>query len=561
MTINDVIEQVISGINTEWTTLEKIRYVYVTVGKVLQKDTDFFFSVDNKLAEKNLSLKEIKDIYEDEKNEGDLKVICRSAAYILQRIYDRLDIKSELIKSNNNVINYSNEDGDVIIHHWFLAVYDENNAYFLTLASDLPYIQMGMQTRHFASNIPYKKVQKNGEEINVYFGPEIKHTVLGDKELRAIDQKIGYIDGIYAYDDDYRPSKDYQLNYNDAGLVMLTQDLKSNKLYMEMEQQSTRFYNRLIEIENKYGEKNFIYEVCADNVKDINWDNWIRRLCKYVQKRLESIIEYKIFLSSDFYLPTWNYDTWIHEVCLQMQRYLYQFVPNTDESLYIQDEFKYSKWSRQMKNAIKDTYDGYEVDNTLMILDKCNVLVSGLRVGHPNPNFMHIFNSLSYHFISKGNLLETSMVNDVVSSRYITHKFKRLFKRVFGCNKEIRDLNKMDYSEQIVVIKMVIDKMFPELTRVNSGMDETFNNNYSVVQNRIQIYSVKNIEDGNYSLVFHILGDSTYDDTYYFYNPKLNTFEVANILEIYENYIIVSDRFKTRIEEMEDIETEKKNKR
>ena len=561
MTINEAIDIVISGVNDEWSTLMKIRYVYVTLGGLLQKHTDFFFSVDKKLAEKNLSLKELKDIYEDDKSEGDLKVICRSAAYILQRIYDKLGIKSELIKSNNNVIEFSEDDTELFIHHWFLAVHDDNEkVYFLTLASDLPYIQTGMQTRHFASNIPYKKVQKNGEEVQVYQGPEIKHTVLKDKELREIDKKIGYINSLYNYDEDYRPSKGYQYNYNDASLAMLTQELKSNKLYIELEERSTRFYGRLLEVEID-GKKKSLYDINTENIMDVDWNLWIRRLCKYVQRKIENVIEYRIFTSTDFYSLDWNYETWIHEVCLQLQRYLYQFVSKTDDSLYVQEKFLYSKWSRQMKNAIKDTYKVFDVDNVLMILDKCNVLVSGLLAKSPNAHFMNIFNSLSYHFISKSNLLETSMVDDVVSSRYITHKFKRMFKRIFGCNKEIRDLNKMEYSEQIVIIKMIIDRMFPELTKNNAGLDENYNENYSVVQNRIQIYSVKDKKEGNYALVFHIVGDETYSDTYYFYEPKANTFEIANILKIYSEYIIVSDRLKTRIEEMEDIEIEKRSKK
>ena len=106
---------------------------------------------------------------------------------------------------------------------------------------------MGMQTKHFASNIPYKKVQKNGEEIQVYCGKEIKHTVLSDKELRAIDLDIGYINTIYSYDDNYKQSKEWQYNYNDASIAMLNKELANSKMYIELEEQSTKFYNKLTE--------------------------------------------------------------------------------------------------------------------------------------------------------------------------------------------------------------------------------------------------------------------------------------------------------------------------
>ena len=76
MTINEVTDRVISSVDNSWTTLEKIRYVYLAVGKMLSKYTDFFFSVDNKLGEQQLSMSQIEEVYEDEKKDGDLRVIC-----------------------------------------------------------------------------------------------------------------------------------------------------------------------------------------------------------------------------------------------------------------------------------------------------------------------------------------------------------------------------------------------------------------------------------------------------------------------------------------------------
>ena len=214
----------------------------------------------------------------------------------------------------------------------------------------------------------------------------------------------------------------------------------------------------------------------------------------------------------------------------------------------------------RIKKAIEEKYNELEIDNVLMILDKCNILASSLINKVPNPNFMKIFNSLSYHFINKNNIFETSLNNGVASTRYIAYKFKKLFKKIFSCNDEKLEFNNMEYSEQIVILKSIVDRMFPELNRYNSLADNTFNEDYSVVQNRIQIYSIKHKHNDKYALIFHIVGDETYNDTYYFYDPKENIFEVANILKVYSEYIIVSDRFKTRIEEMEDLE-EKKNKR
>lgn len=557
MTINDAVKITLDGVNPEWSTLEKIRYVYVTIGGLIQKYTDFFFSVENKLGEKNLSLDEIKRIYRDKKETGDLKVICRSAAYILERIYTELGIESKLLKTNGIISAIQGEE-EFLIHHWILVVKDGENNYFLTLSADLAYIQMGMETRHFASNIPY--IRKMGDkEIQVYQGEEIKPTVLDKATLREIDLKVGYLKNRYNYDEKYRSSKDSYYNYGDAALYMLGNELASNKFYNELEEQNTLLYYKLIEFDNN-GKRISLIDTPIDEITKEDWIVWVKRLCKLVHRRIEKVIKYRIVIETFYDDPNWSYEEWLRDMCLQIQRYLHQFLNETHEELWIQGEFNYSKWARQMKKTVEPLYDVLEVDNILMMLNKTNVLVNSVLTGNISKNFMTLFNSLSYHFVKKDYLLEGATKNGVVSSKYIAHKFKRLFTSIFECNGTITDLNRMEYSEQIVIIKMIIDKMFPELNSQNGILEDFYNENYSIVQNGIQIYSVKHKETGEYNLVFHIVGDDTYGDTYYFYETKTNKFGVANILRINREYVIVSDRLRTRIEEMEDIE-EKKNKR
>lgn len=560
MTINEVVEKVVNSVDKNWSTLEKIRYVYLSVGKMLSKYTDFFFSVDNKLGNQQLTISQIEEVYEDDKREGDLRVICRSAAYILQRIYDELGIKSDLIKSNNNVINYEVDDHSLLINHWFLVVYDDDGkAYFLTLASDLPYIQMGMETRHFATNIPYRKMAKNGEIIQVYCGDEIKHTVLDSKTLREVDTKIGYIKTQYNYDEDYKKTNDYHYNYEDAAIHMLSNELKSNKLYMEIEGYNTYFYRKLTDFRN--GDKHISFcDTPKDEITPEDWNVWLKKLCKMVHRRLEKIVGYRIFIKHFYNEDEWNYNEWIEEVCKQVQRYIFQYADKSLDDLWIQDNFNYAKWSRSMKKSDELNYRELDVDNVMVILDKTNTLAKYAMSGKPPKNFMSLFNSLTYHFVNRDFTLEGAIQDGTVSSKYISHKFKVLFNRIFSCNEELIDLNNMEYSEQIVIIKMILDRMFPELTSDNAIIEDYYNENYSLVQNRIQVYSLKHKKNGEYAVVFHILADDTMNDSYFFYDLKTNKFKIANILQINKEYTIVSDRFKSRIEEMENL-NEKKNKR
>ena len=91
MDIEKLAEEIINGIDPSWDTLTKIRYVYIEVGKRVVRDTDFFFSVDEKLGDKNLTVDEIVQIYDSEYGRGN-KVICKSASNILKKVYDKLGI-------------------------------------------------------------------------------------------------------------------------------------------------------------------------------------------------------------------------------------------------------------------------------------------------------------------------------------------------------------------------------------------------------------------------------------------------------------------------------------
>ena len=133
MTVEELSKRVIDSIDDSWSTIEKIRYVYLEVGKFVEKHTDFFYSVDKKLGEKQLSLDEIEEIYEDDKTSGDLKVICRSASFILQHIYTKLGIDSELIKTNNTILA-SDDEKEFLLNHWILVVKDGDKNYFMTLS-------------------------------------------------------------------------------------------------------------------------------------------------------------------------------------------------------------------------------------------------------------------------------------------------------------------------------------------------------------------------------------------------------------------------------------------
>ncbi|MBQ8659381.1 MAG: hypothetical protein IJ475_00890 [Bacilli bacterium] len=555
MNVEQIIKEATRGIKDEWSLLHKIRYVYLKMGMLLQKDTDFFFSIDDKLEKENLSVSELSDIY-DNLFGRDFRVICRSASYLLHKAYESIGINSKMVKSNNNVTNVDKDGESLVINHWMLAVSDETNTYFVSLASDLPYIQMGMRTRHFGTNIPYNKEDNEGNIIQVYEGDEIKHTVLDPTILENLDKDISYIKTYYPYDSENKDGK-YELHYEDASFLLIRDSARNNKLYHEIEIEESFFYKSLYNFDGAYGRRVSLLDDSLKSLHLEDWDAWIKLLCEFVEDKINSILP----ISHDFSVsgPNWNYDFWIKNVCSKIQKFIFLQLNNgvnsNFEHLSVSDDFSYKSWSRKIKKEFNVPKNEYIYDSVLLILDKLNALVNYVKSDSDKKNFTKMFNSLSFHFIKPSSLYVNNLKDGYVSNYYIANKFMKVFVRHFGCNEYRNSFNDMDYSEQVVIIKEVISEMFPEINSLNCSNMCNYDERYSAILNRIQIYPIKNKKDGTYSIVFNVIGnleDET--DYYYFYNPKTNEFSIPNVFDLPYDYIIVSSRFKSLLDGVEDVE-------
>ena len=548
MDFDKIKEYVLNGLDENWPTLYKIRYIYLKLGKIISKDTDFFFSVDHKLGEQNLSLEDILNRYNDVSG-NNTEIICKTSCTMLQDIYKSIGIKSELIKSKNNVSYFTEGNKTITLNHWILAVYDENNAYFMTLSSDLPYIQEDMQTEHFAINIPYIKYFKDGSSTQVYEGNEIKHTVLKDEELKQIDEKIGYLKYKYSYNT--KSKNEPEVKYGNESYNLIKEAIKNNKLYYDTIAHNTPFYQSLY---NFYGENKLISfdDITLDELSEKDIKNWIILLCYKVSEKISE----KTLLSIDksiFLEQNWDYQKWLKNICETYKDFI---IDSNSDEYKIDDNFVYNKWSKKIKQEIG--FDLYDYDSILTIIDKTNALVNLIST-KKNGTFNDLLCKLSFHFVPKDYILSEEDKKKGISNSYIANKLKTLFPIIFSANDIKTPFNNRNYSEQIVIIKEIIELMFPELTKNNSSID--YNDSYSAVFNRIHFYTIKNRKNGDYSIVLNIIGNNSSGDYYFFYDPKQNIFKIANILEIYQDYIIVSDRFKTRLEELESMNSEEQIKR
>lgn len=587
VSVDKMIDSVLEGIDDKWDSLCKIRYIYLAIGKFLSKNVDFFFSIDKKLGELNLSLEKIGDIYNSEYG-SEFSVICRSGANILKKAYERVGIKTTMVKT---VAAKVLENG-LEIYHYFLAAYDEKgNAYFLTIIPDIANIKMGFQTEHFAGNIPYERVV-NGENIRVYQGLEIKPTLLDNSELKKIDDKINCNFLEYQYSNIGCYCKKWLPNYNNAALWMVRDCFKNNKLYYEMEIYDTKFYKSLISFTGDDMQIKSFNTMKLNEFSHKDFDIWIKKLCKLVVDKINNVLGDDI-VSIDYgnvaslssckednglshYAASriknkenleepWSYDEFLKNLCVSIQDFVILYLngvyPSDFSTYYVQDDFLFSKWAKRIRKNLKGKNNINEYDDLLAVLEKMNSLVQFVKSGkvRDGANFRKLFNNLAYHFINPKHIYENSLEDDFLSSYYIASKFYKMFPFILGCDSIKTDFNRLDYAEQIAVLREIVPLMFPEVNMSNSWKIDNYNDRYNAIENRINFYPVKDKKSLEYLIVFNIVGVDDVD-YYFIYDMKNNSFDKINILELSNDYVIISLRFKSKIEEMENIESKRMKK-
>lgn len=287
-----IINSIVSGVDKSWNKDEIIRYVYITLGKLINKNVFFFYSLGEKLEEKTLSFEEIKELYESTDIDP-LGMVCKTCTVILKEILDKLGIESKQVQTvTYNRFNDKNSDKYVDIYHWLLSVKGEKNReYFLTLIPDLFNIQYGMRTKHFANKIDYMRESSDGEFKQVYLGDKIDNYAMNDKEIEELDKKIGYVHPYYEEENGKMIEK---ADYNDLFISQLREFVLRKGEYLKFLSEETDFYKKIKSFEIKYCFTVDEYLNCfKEDVKleDLEpWFNYILELSK--EKYSEGSKEY-----------------------------------------------------------------------------------------------------------------------------------------------------------------------------------------------------------------------------------------------------------------------------
>lgn len=552
--LEDLSNLIVQGIDTNWSTLKKIRYTYLTLGKYLEKNTDFFLSVEGKLKELNIPSKRLKELYNALPNVLDqdwYKVICRSAASILQYCLAKIGINSKLVKSTDSSPTY---DNSMEINHWFLAVQDDDKTYFLSLAADLANIKNGLKTEHFARYISYKKTNREtGEKIQVYEGEKIYETELSEDILYQLDQELGYVKNKVVVNNDLYISqkkkieKGSYLVYDDFFFDYILYKQKNNNWFLELEGEKTKFYHEIYQAipynfrsATKQDYQYFIdkvLELCTEQVNilidnlvnkyqnkykmndDIIWRETIIKLIK--QKKLPGEFNNDLDLK--------NIRKMVEDVKVLTQIKIPRFLNKTSNSDYelTDEDIKY------IKNVIQTS----------------------------------IVN-ISFYFIDKPALLERKY-NHKISNSYLASKFLTMFSKIFNCNEYIEDFNYLSYSEQKEIILKVIpvifedDNISEEIGRARFlGKPDDYKGSKKPILNIIRLYTIKNKEDGSYSTVFHFPNYENGNDIeneifikFDIQNNKLTLLRSTELVRLSQDYMIISETLNSRIKDIENIES------
>lgn len=598
--------------NMKWSKLEQMRFLYLELGKYLEKNTDFF--LNDKLDELSLTDEERQAVYDndlllipDPKKRGEIyQVICKSTAIFLQVGLNKLGIV------NSKVHTILEEEG---IHHWFVVAQDDDKKqYFLTLAADLPFIKNNFPTEHFGTDFPL--FDENGnqvydpydlDDIRIDLGKfteecrllgekkkgfGIKHEVIPEKKLREIDTKIChgelYESLAYAntkvfkelvahtYEDNSVINKMFRKCFGffdgeyDPILNNRNPNILDDKhLFKPMSELKKSDYDDFIGY-----LKPCVFEFMSSKYpellnKDSNSDSFLRdALINILNKvRDENIQNKKKKGISDVVCDDdMTYDMIISknkEIHGTVSRSSYFDAYNVINSLYsIQKNFelyfsltdKLKEADELAKNAIYDEQHTRIEDVREKITNELIKVQEQLSIRRLN----HYLHELSYNIEVRDDVEFPK--DKFVPMEDVVRRFQLIFPKVMDmnsdCNVTVSSTNfsKQNYSEQIVIVKRILAMIYPDLTHENSCLCQSYTDKkvkaslYSAVDNRINSYPLKDKSTGEYCIGFTFSPAPNEGIVEFIYVPSTNELRRRNPITDMSKYWIASVRFNDKLQ-------------
>ena len=165
--------------------IEKLRYVYIELGKRFVFDLDFSFG--NSKAKQKIYYKSGSKEAIEESLENNI-IICKTIAKIYEYIMNGLEIKIKTIVEESDYRKYP--------HVYNILKGKDGTIYIFDLQEDMRNIKSGLRTKYF------------GISIN----DELKR-IVSRLDLEKIDKKIGYVSHNKWYTDEYLELIKINMNY------------------------------------------------------------------------------------------------------------------------------------------------------------------------------------------------------------------------------------------------------------------------------------------------------------------------------------------------------------
>ena len=557
--INDLLN-IIVKINShpEWPKNAKIRSAYVELGKLVHKDTRFFYTILNKLLSDKESLRYSDDEIEQMVNSDsnfDYAVICRNAANMLLFILKNVGIDAQLRRSYIPDI-YDSETKTIEIYHYFVtAVGDDDKMYFLSLNPDLPHIQIGRKTSHFANRVPYmitiQEEDENGNKvpkvIQNYEGEKLPCSHLTYNEIYELDKIIGY-DFNYLYGDD-------NPYYTDYFFRLIEESFQKKDNYILELAYETDFFCDVCCLANGVGEED-IFSIDTS-----------------VNNEIKNKHEEPIFNDSLFNIPKERWDViqgYVLVTVLQFYKGKYNLVFDMDKYFEMYENSQYDLISDSFKRILIDKVG---MDNLVnkehRLLDpikKIDKLRDLLRVidlikTETDPNK---FRKISDDFFKYLNLVSLTFVEDnilpnkkdALSTDYIAHKIYKTLSKILDVGHKT-DFNNLGLAEQITIIKELFKIILPEVT-ASAETVPLYNPLKSSIENRLfsTVILEKNVPSHAFYFIMvkKLIGDNSSANGWksMVYDFKNNTIKPILPTEILDNYYVIKDDdLKLLIEEID----------
>lgn len=197
--LNDIIKKMNEDFPEDsLTELEKARYLYIELGKLLKFDINYISVSDIKTDDAYWKAVDFDNITENE-------YTCRQISGIYAELLKRAGIKAEA-KNKPKTKEQLRYDQDPSYHQYTVVSLKDGREFIADLVDDLVHIQMGLETKHFGDDL----------EVNL---PNV--LTLDKEEVKRIDEKIGY-----SYPKDV--SKSYYVYVNDF-IQMLKDDMQNDE--------------------------------------------------------------------------------------------------------------------------------------------------------------------------------------------------------------------------------------------------------------------------------------------------------------------------------------------